>query len=60
VAHGFQTLVDSTELTYLMSEAYAPGTDRGVRHDDPALGLTWPLPVTVISDRDASWPLLSG
>lgn len=59
VAHGFQTLVDETELTYLMSETYAPGTDRGMRYDDPALGLSWPLPVTALSARDAAWPPLS-
>jgi len=58
-AHGFQTLLDSTEVAYQMSQAYAPGTDRGLRHDDPALGLRWPLPVTIISARDTSWPLLT-
>jgi len=36
-----------------------PGTERGLRHDDPALGLTWPIPVAVISDKDRAWPLLS-
>lgn len=58
LAHGFQTLVDATEVAYLMSGAYTPGTDRGLRHDDPALGLSWPLPVSVLSDKDAAWPLL--
>ena len=57
-AHGYQTLADDTEVSYAMSSAYAPGTDRGLRHDDPALGLAWPLPVSVLSQRDAEWPLL--
>ena len=58
-AHGYQTLVDGAEVTYQVSEAYTPGTERGLRHDDPRLGLTWPLPVTVLSDKDAAWPLLA-
>jgi dTDP-4-dehydrorhamnose 3,5-epimerase len=57
-AHGYQTLVDGTEVAYQVSQAYTPGTERGLRHDDPALALRWPLPVSVISDKDASWPLL--
>ena len=57
-AHGYQTLVDGAEVSYLVSEAYTPGTERGLRHDDPELGLSWPLPVSVISSKDASWPLL--
>jgi dTDP-4-dehydrorhamnose 3,5-epimerase len=59
-AHGFQTLTDDTTAYYLVSESYTPGTERGLRHDDPALGITWPLPVSLISDKDASWPLLDG
>jgi len=58
-AHGYQTLVDGAEVTYQVSEAYTPGTERGLRHDDPRLGLAWPLPVTVLSDKDAAWPLLA-
>lgn len=57
-AHGYMTLVDGAEVAYQVSEAYTPGTERGLRHDDPALGLSWPLPVRAISDKDASWPLL--
>lgn len=57
-AHGYQTLVDGAEVTYQVSEAYTPGTERGLRHDDPALGLSWPLEVRVVSDKDAAWPLL--
>jgi dTDP-4-dehydrorhamnose 3,5-epimerase len=57
-AHGYQTLVDHAEVLYQVSERYTPGQERGLRHDDPLLGLDWPLPVTRISDKDASWPLL--
>lgn len=57
-AHGFQTLVDDTEVNYLVSAFYAPDAARGVRYDDPALAIEWPLPVTLISAQDKSWPLL--
>ncbi len=57
-AHGYQALTDGAEVSYQVSEAYTPGTERGLRHDDPTLGLHWPLPVSVISDKDAAWPLL--
>jgi dTDP-4-dehydrorhamnose 3,5-epimerase len=57
-AHGFQTLVDETEVEYQMGAPYTPGTDAGVRYDDPALEIGWPIPVTEISDRDRHWPLL--
>ena len=57
-AHGYQALTDGAEVGYQVSEAYTPGTERGLRHDDPALGLAWPLPVSVISDKDAGWPFL--
>lgn len=55
-AHGFQTLVDHTEVLYQMSEFYTPGYQRGIRYDDPALGLPWPLPVSAISEKDLGWP----
>lgn len=55
-AHGFQTLEDSTELLYQMSEFYAPEHARGFRFDDPEVGIRWPLPVSVISERDRSLP----
>jgi dTDP-4-dehydrorhamnose 3,5-epimerase len=57
-AHGFQTLTDDVEMTYLMSASYAPGAADGVRYDDPAFAIAWPLAVTDISERDARWPLL--
>ena len=59
-AHGFQTLTDDAELNYLISAFYEPAASTGISYDDPALGVTWPLPVSVISDRDRSWgPLLA-
>jgi dTDP-4-dehydrorhamnose 3,5-epimerase len=58
-AHGFQTLEDDTEINYLISTFYDSDASTGVRHDDPALGIDWPLPITVISDRDRNWPLMS-
>jgi len=57
-AHGYQTLVDDTEVLYQVSERYTPGMERGLRYDDPVLALSWPVPVSKISDKDASWPLL--
>jgi len=58
-AHGYQTLVPDTELLYSVSEFYAPGSEVGIRYDDPALAIEWPAPVLVISDKDASWPDLN-
>lgn len=57
-AHGYLTLTDDTEVTYQVSAAYTPGTERGLRYDDPALGLSWPAPVAVVSDKDRGWALL--
>jgi dTDP-4-dehydrorhamnose 3,5-epimerase len=57
-AHGFQTLEDGTEVFYQMSEFYAPKLARGLRYDDPKLGIKWPLPVTLISDQDLNWSFL--
>jgi dTDP-4-dehydrorhamnose 3,5-epimerase len=55
-AHGFQTLEDETEVMYLVSEFYAPQSERGVRFDDPAFNIQWPLEVAQISEKDAAWP----
>jgi dTDP-4-dehydrorhamnose 3,5-epimerase len=55
-AHGYLTLVADTEVCYQMSEFHEPAAARGVRFDDPAFGIVWPLPVAVISERDRSWP----
>ena len=59
-AHGYQTLADDTEVAYQMSEPFAPAAGRGARWDDPAFGIAWPLPVTVISDRDRAYPDFAG
>ena len=58
-AHGFQSLTDASEVFYQMSEFYTPGQARGLRYNDPALGISWPLPVSVVSEADANWPLLN-
>ena len=55
-AHGFQTLTDNTELSYLLTEEFRAGRDLGVRWNDPAFGIVWPTPCTVMSDRDATYP----
>jgi dTDP-4-dehydrorhamnose 3,5-epimerase len=53
-AHGFQTLEANTELLYHHAEFYTPGAEGGYRYDDPAISISWPLPVAVISDRDSA------
>jgi dTDP-4-dehydrorhamnose 3,5-epimerase len=55
-AHGYQALTDGAEVIYQVGEFYTPGCERGFRYDDPAFRLEWPLPVSVISEKDASWP----
>ncbi len=56
LAHGFQTLAPDTEVAYLISAFYAPAASAGVRHDDPAFAIAWPLPVADISAKDRAWP----
>jgi dTDP-4-dehydrorhamnose 3,5-epimerase len=61
LAHGFQTLVDDTEVMYQMSEFYRPTFARGVRWNDPAFGIKWPpADVRVIAERDAAYPDFAG
>ena len=60
LAHGFQTLADDTEVFYQMSEFYHPDHARGVRWNDPAFAVSWPLEITEISDRDLSFPDFEG
>jgi len=55
-AHGYQTLVDNTEMQYLATQVYQRDYARGVRYNDPAFGIKWPLEVTVISEADRNWP----
>jgi dTDP-4-dehydrorhamnose 3,5-epimerase len=57
-AHGFQCLSDNCELLYAHSEFYVPGSEGGIRYNDPRIKIDWPLPVTVVSERDAHHPLL--
>jgi len=58
-AHGYQVLRDETETSYQVGEFYTPGSEGGLLYNDPKLGLTWPLPVSVISDKDQVWIPLS-
>ncbi len=55
-AHGFQTLEPDSEVLYQMSEFYHPESARGVRWNDPAFGIKWPLPDPIMSDRDRTYP----
>ena len=57
-AHGYQTLENETEMYYMTSAFYAPSSASGVRFDDPAFKIEWPLPATVISEQDRNWPLV--
>jgi len=58
-AHGYQTLEDDTEIYYMTSGFYTPQLAQGVRYDDPAFGVQWPLVATLISEQDRNWPLVS-
>ena len=55
-AHGYQALTDDAEVVYQVGEFYSPGYEQGLRYDDPTFGIEWPIPVTVISEKDAKWP----
>ncbi len=57
-AHGYQTLCDDTDIHYLTSAFYDPGSVRGVRFDDAAIAVRWPVEATVVSEQDLRWPLL--
>lgn len=57
-AHGYQVLCDRTETSYQVGEFYTPGSEGGLLYNDPRLNLEWPLPIAVISDKDAAWPTL--
>lgn len=58
-AHGFMTLTADTEALYLVSAFYQPGHERGLRWNDPALSIDWPLTPVEISEKDCNWPLIS-
>jgi dTDP-4-dehydrorhamnose 3,5-epimerase len=55
-AHGYQTMVDNTEIVYDTSHVYAPHHASGVLFNDPAFGIAWPLPAEIISEADKNWP----
>jgi dTDP-4-dehydrorhamnose 3,5-epimerase len=57
-ATGYQTLRPGSEVLYLTSAVYAPDLERGLRYDDPLLGIPWPLRARVVSAKDSAWPLL--
>lgn len=57
-AHGYQTLTDNTQVFYQVSEFYTPSKEGGYRYDDPQLGIHWPVAITTISEKDATWPYL--
>jgi dTDP-4-dehydrorhamnose 3,5-epimerase len=57
-AHGFQTLAGNTGLFYHHSNYYTPGSEGGLRYDDPSVGIRWPVPVSVLSERDKAHPLV--
>lgn len=55
-AHGYQTLEDNTEVAYQVSQFYLPDFERGLRYDDPQIGIDWPVNNKIISDKDKGWP----
>ena len=59
-AHGFQTITEHVEVTYLVSNRYAPDAERGIAWNDPAFGIDWPLEPTELSKKDTEWPLFEG
>jgi dTDP-4-dehydrorhamnose 3,5-epimerase len=57
-AHGYQSLEKGSTAFYLVSSPYIPGAEGGLRYDDPRLAIRWPIPITSISPKDLTWPLL--
>jgi len=56
-AHGYQALEDDAEVSYQVSHPYVPESERGIRWNDPSLGIEWPISDEVIvSDKDSAWP----
>jgi dTDP-4-dehydrorhamnose 3,5-epimerase len=58
-AHGFQTMVPNSEVIYKTTAEYSAGHERGIRWDDPSVGIHWPIAEPILSDRDRAWPQLS-
>jgi dTDP-4-dehydrorhamnose 3,5-epimerase len=59
-AQGFQSLEDNSEIQYLVSAVYTPAAEAGIRYNDPNIGIEWPLPVSMITEKDANLPDFSG
>lgn len=57
-AHGYLALTDGAQAFYSASEFYTPGVENGLRYDDPALAINWPIPIESVTEKDANWPLL--
>ena len=57
-AHGYQTLTLDAEVMYQVDQPYSPAHEMGLRYNDPALKIPWPMPVTAISEKDQNWPLI--
>jgi dTDP-4-dehydrorhamnose 3,5-epimerase len=57
-AHGCQSLEENTEIHYMTSAYYSPTHVRGIRYDDPAFGIRWPIVASSVSDQDRNWPLV--
>ena len=58
-AHGYQTLENDSTAFYLVSAAHSPGSEGGLRYDDPRIGVNWPLVPKNVSFKDANWPLIA-
>ena len=58
-AHGYITLSDDVEISYLVSQEYTPGAEAGVYYDDPLIGIKWPIQPELLSEKDRTWPRLS-
>ncbi len=58
VAHGYITMIDESSILYFVDQEYTPSADKGIRWDDPAVGIKWPIQPVVISEKDKSHPFL--
>jgi dTDP-4-dehydrorhamnose 3,5-epimerase len=56
LAHGFCVVSPEAEVIYKTTEEYAPELEHGIRWDDPALGIAWPVTTPNLSERDKHWP----
>lgn len=56
-AHGFQTLEDNCLIEYFVSEYYSPSHERGIKYNDPSLGIKWPIKKAILSEKDQNWPI---